>query len=293
MTWTASPTGGVAPHQYQWWTYDGTSWVAATAWTTVNTLVWRPTVPNPNHRVAVWVRGAGQTGGPEAAIEADFPITGTAAATPPPIAASARATAVVLTANAIAPQRPNTTITWTALPAGGVAPHQYQWWVFDGANWVSTPWSTSSTFAWTPVVANANYRVAVWVRSAGNSGSQEAAAEAFFAISGATAVSPPPAPSARATAATISTNLTQPQVTGTAITWIASASGGVAPHQYQWWTFDGTRWTSSAWTSSNMFVWLPTVAHSNSRVAVWVRSAGNTSDHEASAEAFFAIWQRP
>lgn len=298
VTWTAAPTGGVAPHQYQWWTYDGTSWVAATAWTTTNTLAWRPTVANPNHRVAVWVRSAGQTSSHEAATEVDFPIAGTATTVPAPTpttTSTARTTAVVLTANKAAPQPPNTTITWTALPAGGVAPHQYQWWVFDGANWVSTPWSTSSTFAWIPTIANANYRVAVWVRSAGSSGSYEATAEQYFAISGApTVVSPPPAPtSARATGATISSNLAQPQVTGTAITWTATVTGGVAPYQYQWWTFDGTKWTSSAWTTSSTFVWVPTVAHSNSRVAVWVRSAGNTSDHEASAEAFFAIWQRP
>ena len=173
ITWTATPEGGVAPHQYQWWVHDGTTWSQATDWVTSNRFAWRPTNAHPHHRVAVWVRSAGATGGLEASTEAYYTIT----VPPPPT------TGVSLGANLIAPQPTNTTIVWTAIPVGGVGPHQYQWWLFDGATWVSQPWTTSNTFTWRPMTANPNYRVAVWVRSAGSASSiYESSTEAYFAI---------------------------------------------------------------------------------------------------------------
>jgi hypothetical protein len=68
-----------------------------------------------------------------------------------------------------APQIAGTTVNWTAAATGGTAPYQFKWWVFDGVNWIAlTGWSTTTTFTWTPTVANPNYQVGVWVRSAGN-----------------------------------------------------------------------------------------------------------------------------
>lgn len=177
ITWTATPVGGDAPHQYQWWEFDGVTWTSAGGWTTSASFAWTPKAA-ADYRVAVWARSAGSSEIYEATTEAWFAITGQAAA--PPV--SPRATAVRITANRAAPQRPGSTITWTAEPAGGVAPHQYQWWVFDGVTWIAQPWTTASTFQWTPASANANYRVAVWVRSAGNSGLHETSTEAWFAI---------------------------------------------------------------------------------------------------------------
>ncbi len=58
---------------------------------------------------------------------------------------------VTLAANRVAPQPPGTTITWTATPTGGVAPHQYRWLTYNGTTWtVAGPCTTSNTFAWTP-----------------------------------------------------------------------------------------------------------------------------------------------
>ena len=75
--------------------------------------------------------------------------------------------AVSLTSGAF-PILAGQTATFTAAPAGGAGPHQYKWWVFDGGAWTNMGWTSSSTFTWQPVVANANYRVGVWVKSAGN-----------------------------------------------------------------------------------------------------------------------------
>jgi len=91
---------------------------------------------------------------------------------------------VTLTTDLRAPQPPGTTINWTATPTGGAPPYQYKWWLFDGATWsVLANWNPSNTLAWTPGVANTNYRVGVWVKSAGNSAEVgESVQSAAFAI---------------------------------------------------------------------------------------------------------------
>src|SRR5258708_20602784 len=82
---------------------------------------------------------------------------------PPP------ATLSSVTADKSAPQSPGTTITFTAAAISGKAPYQFKWWVNDGTAWtLLQDWSSSTTVAWTPTVANAAYKLATWVRSSGN-----------------------------------------------------------------------------------------------------------------------------
>jgi cell wall-associated protease len=74
-----------------------------------------------------------------------------------------------LTADKTSPQLAGTTILFTATTAGGVAPIQYKWWVFNGAGWLPVQhWSTNNTYSWTPT-APGNFKFVVWVRSSGNS----------------------------------------------------------------------------------------------------------------------------
>jgi hypothetical protein len=71
------------------------------------------------------------------------------------------------------PGLPVTTVTFTATAAGGTAPYQFKWWLWDGAIWtLLVDWSAGNTFAWTPSAPNPNYAVGVWVRSAGNTADQ-------------------------------------------------------------------------------------------------------------------------
>jgi hypothetical protein len=73
-----------------------------------------------------------------------------------------------LTADKTSPQPAGTTITFTAATTGGVVPIQYKWWVYNGSWWeLVQNWSTSNSFSWTPTVTG-NFKVAVWVRSSGN-----------------------------------------------------------------------------------------------------------------------------
>ncbi len=301
IAWTATPSGGITPYQYKWFVYNGSTWSSGT-WTASNTFNWTPTVANQYYRVAVWIRSYGAIlDQPEASRELWYTISGTTAtaavapATPAPAPSTpiARTTAVSLKSNLASPQAPNTSIVWTATPAGGVSPHQYQWWIFNGSWSAATSWTTSNTFVWQPTTANTNYRVAVWVRSAGSTGGSETSVEKYFPIAGTTAAAPPPPPAAtptpRATGVVLTANLPQPQIVNTTITWTAAVTGGTAPHQYQWWTYNGSSWASTPWTSSSTFAWRPTTASSGARVAVWVRSAGSTAVYETTAEKYFPI----
>ena len=169
---------------------------------------------------------------------------------------------VSLSANRVAPQAPGTTITWAATPTGGSAPYEFKWSVYNGTAWSDvTGWTAQGTLAWTPLTANAAYQVRVWARSAGNSvDAPEASNQVAFAI---TASSP------LVSAVTLTANRASGQPTGTTITWTAAPAGGVAPHQYKWWLFDGVAWTvATGWTSSSTFAWTPTAA-GNYLVGVW------------------------
>jgi hypothetical protein len=110
----------------------------------------------------VWVRSSGNTADVAETTRAlAYVIT---APTGSPVV-----TNVALTANLAAPQVAGTAVTFTATPTEGVAPHQYKWMVFDGVSWTSVMgWTTVNTYAWTPAVASANFRIGVWARSAGN-----------------------------------------------------------------------------------------------------------------------------
>ena len=79
-------------------------------------------------------------------------------------------TALTVTADRVAPQPPGTTITLTAVAAGGTAPYQFKWYVFSAAGWtLMQDWSAAATYTWTPTTANPQGAVEAWVRSAGSS----------------------------------------------------------------------------------------------------------------------------
>ena len=279
VEFVAQPTGGVAPHQYKWVLFDGVSSRVLSDWTTSNRYVWTPTSGNPSYRVGVWVRGAGNT--------AD--VLEASASMPFAISDSAKTSSVALTANRVAPQAPFTAITWTAVPTGGVAPHQYKWRVFDGTAWtVSANWSPTNSFVWTPSTANANYRVEVWVRGAGSSADvAEASTASPFPIE--TSITADTI--ARVTSVSLIANRPAPHPAGDAVSFTATPAGGTAPLVYKWFYFTGTTWTAFGnWSSSQSFTWYPSEPNANYRIRVWVKSSANGADQaEASAELPFAI----
>ena len=221
----------------------------------------------------------------------------------PPVSRT-RASAVILEADRSVPQRPGTTITWTATPRGGSAPYQYKWLLYNGSEWdVVKNWSESNTLRWTPAFANPRYRVAVWVRGSDSSIDDfEATIEAAFAIDEVPctdlfASSPeamPQATSARVqpvSTVTLASNPSPPQPPGTTIAWTAAATGGGMGREYKWFVDDGSGWKIAApWSTSDTFLWTPLTPNPRYRIAVWARSDGSTTDYfEACTEVEFAV----
>src|SRR5439155_24067730 len=74
-----------------------------------------------------------------------------------------------VTTDRVAPATVGTSITFTATGSRGTAPYQFKWWLWNGSAWnVIQDWSPSATFVWTPTVANPNYQLIAWIRSAGD-----------------------------------------------------------------------------------------------------------------------------
>ncbi|HTV02203.1 MAG TPA: S8 family peptidase [Luteitalea sp.] len=193
-----------------------------------------------------------------------------------------RVSGMTLMPDVSAPRAPGTTVTWTAAATGGSAPYQYQFVVFDGSTWQDAgPWSSASTFAWTPSTANANYQIAVRARSAWNTGARE------FAVSQAFAIRP------MVTGLTLTPGLPSPQPSGTAVTWTAAATGGQAPYQYQFVLFDGSTWVDAGpWSTSATWTWTPSSANASHQVAVRARSAGNSGAREMAVSQAFVVKPR-
>jgi hypothetical protein len=256
ISFTAATSGGLAPLQYKWWVFNGSWWELVQNWSTNNSFSWTPTATG-NFKVAVWVRSGGNTvDWPEnnAYGVMDFTVT--------PLSVTS------LTADRISPQPAGTTITFTAATTGGVAPIQYKWWMFNGAAWVLMQnWSTSNAYSWTPTVPG-NFKVAVWVRSSGNTidaPENNAYGVVDFAVYPLSVTG-------------LTADKTSPQLAGTTITFTAATQGGLAPIQYKWWMFSGASWVlMQNWSTNNTYSWIPTVT-GNFKIAVWVRSSGNTID---------------
>src|SRR5207253_306975 len=158
-----------------------------------------------------------------------------------------------------------------------------KWWLWNGTAWnIVQDWSGSATFVWTPTVANPNYQVIAWVRSAGNTvDTFESYKQLAFAIN----------PSAPATLTGITTDKTAQQRPGLTITFTASAIAARGSSDLKWWLWNGTAWSIvQDWSASATFVWRPTTPNAAYQVIAWVRSAGNTADMlESYKQLAFAI----
>ncbi len=282
ITFTAVGTGGTPPYQAKWWVSvdGGAHYAVARDWGPGLTFPWTPTQANPNYRVGVWLRSAGNG--------ADTWEAG--GAVPFAVAGGAPLTMTGLTADRASPQPLGTSLTVTATATGGTAPYQAKWWVSvdGGAHYaVARDWGPGLTFTWTPTAANANYRVGVWLRSAGNpADTYEAGGAIPFAITGSPL-----------TLTSLTANRASPQPVGTSIIFTAVGSGGTPPYQAKWWvsTDGGAHYTVVRdWAAGTTFTWTPTQPNANYRVGVWLRSAGATADlYEAGGAILFAITGSP
>jgi len=267
ITFTATASGGTAPYQYKWWVYNGSSWTIVNNWSGANTYTWTPGQPSLYYRIGVWVRNATTTADvSDSNLSVPYPITAAALATP--------LTITSLSSNLLSPRTTGTAITFTAAALGGAGPYQFKWWLYDGRAWaIVQNWSGSASYTWTPMQANANYRVGVWVRNATTTADVSDAN-----LSVPFTVVAPGAPLPLHISA-LTSSMSSPQRVGTAVTFTAVPSGGSGGYHYKWWLFDGTSWlVQGTWGTSSTFTWTPTQAHANYRIGVWVRQSSSTLD---------------
>ena len=183
ITFTVAARGGRAPYQFKWLVFDGSSWTVVRNWSSAATHTWRPT-NRGTYQVAVWARDSTTTADVNN-VKASLPFrvnkstvsssSTTTTTAPPPVSApsspvssptptSGPLMAVSLTSNLAAPQAPGTSITFTAVAAGGTGPYQFKWLIFDGTRWtVARDWSSLSSYTWRPTSPGGN-RIAFWVR---------------------------------------------------------------------------------------------------------------------------------
>jgi hypothetical protein len=271
IKWTAVTAGGIGPIQYQFWRFDanGGRWTMVQDWSTTATFSWTTTLSDAGtHAVQVWARNAGSTATYDAYVgTGNFIVSG-----PPPLVASVSPVVV-------APVQYGTPLRWTASSTGGLGPIQYQWWRFDdpGAGWTMVQdWSATASYSWTPAMSNAGtHAVQVWARNAGSTARYDSyAATNTFTVNGPAPLSVAITPAAR------------PDVAfGTALSWVASPSGGLAPVQYQFWRYDqsGAGWTMVRdWSTSASYSWTPGAGDVGVHaVQVWARNSGSTARYDA------------
>ena len=60
VTFTASVSGCSVPN-YQWYLFNGTTWLVQGNWSASNTFQWTPTTPQPNYYIGFAARQQGST----------------------------------------------------------------------------------------------------------------------------------------------------------------------------------------------------------------------------------------
>ncbi|MEO8431543.1 MAG: DUF1800 family protein [Acidobacteriota bacterium] len=272
IRWTVTTTGGVGPLFYRFWRYSyaTATWVIVQDYGTSNTYTWTPTAGDiGKYALQVWLRNNGSsTTYDGAGNSGTFDIIG-----PPPRIVSLSSTKTF-------PTPAGAPITFSTVATGGVQPLQYQYWLYHvstGAWVVERPYSSSSTWTWTPQAADAgNYYLQVWVRNAGETVAYDVYyASGSFQITG-------PAPLA---VSAIIASPGVPRPVTSVVQWTATATGGVQPLQYKFWRYKASTGIWSVvqdWSGSSTWSWTTAPADAgNYSVQVWARNAGSSANYDA------------
>jgi hypothetical protein len=161
-----------------------------------------------------------------------------------------------------------TSLTWTGHASGGTAPIQYQFWRFSSTTGMWTmaqDWSADNTYSWSPPAGTA--AIQVWGRSSGSSAAYDAfAGTGIFTVTG-------PAPKLTA----LTANVSFPAPFNVPITFTATATGGIAPLEYQFWRYSpAAGWVlGQDYSTTNTFTWFP--PQGTNAVQVWVRNPGSAA----------------
>jgi len=214
-----APTSG--EFEYQFWLKDTTgTYTLVQPFSTANVWNWATTGLNAGtYNVAVQIKPLGDTpvNGFSAETVLSYVLSGVAAQTLD-----------------VATQTTGTDVTFTATAAGGTPPFEYQFWLKDlsGTYTLAQPFSAANAWIWpTAGLAAGTYTIAVQAKSSGSANPNGFDVE--------TVVTHVVAAVAATTLNCVVTPAT-PQVSGTPVSFDATASGGTGPYEYQFWLKDTT-----------------------------------------------------
>ena len=268
-TFTANASGGnAAPLQYRFLRYrEASGWVVAREWDTGRNFTWTPTGSDVGeHVMQVWVRNAGSSAYDAWGNSSVFEV------------AVDPLTTLMMTADVVFPVPAGMPVTWKLQASGGLAPLEYQFWLYqDGVGWsLARDWGLTNTVTWTPGAgSDGSYLVQGWVRNAGSTGVDAWTSSGYFTIGS----------SSQARIVSIIAEPTLPVTAGTTVTWTAVATGGTAgPLEFQFVRLNETTgvWTIvQSYSGNKRLNWATTAADRGQYVIqVWVRSAGSSAGYE-------------
>lgn len=269
IVFTASASGSVPPLEYRIWRYDTSTatWRVVRDYSTMNTFTWTAGAADVGqHIMAYWVRSVGSPLQYEASSG-----TPTFTITPPPLSCSSVS---------VSPASPVTgsVVTFTANCSGGVAPLQYDFWLYNVATSsfvTSSGYRTNTSWSWTPSPSQTGtWSVGVWVKNANSTALYD------------TIVSTPNftvrAPVLSCTSVSVSPPT--PVRYGTTLSFTANCTGGVAPLQYQFWLYNVTTQSfvfTTGYSTSKTWSWTPSSSQvSTWNVGVWVKNANSTNPYD-------------
>ncbi len=275
ITFTASALG--CPHPvYQFWLLppNSSTWQVVQPYSSSATFSWNTSgLAAGNYMYTVWARDASSGGASCSSLgctDAFFPGTTYTLTT-------LRCSSVSESAAPGPPQATGTTVTFSASAAG--CPHPlYQFWLLaPGHAWqVVQAYSASNSFKWnTSGLTAGNYLYTVWARDSGSPGTSCGSLGCEDAYFSGTAYSLTTQP---CSSVTESAAPGSPQLSGTTVTFSASAAGCANP-LYQFWILaPGHAWqVVQAYSGTATFSWKTTgLAAGTYLYTVWVRDASST-----------------
>jgi spore germination protein YaaH len=288
VTFTATATGCPNPSPvYQFWTLapGASSWTAAQAYSTGNTLSWSTAGKAPGtYQVAIWARDA-SSGGAYGNSLGTWDVAASIAYK----LSSTACTALSLSAAPPTTTTVGTPVTFTATGACPDANPVYQFWVLapGASSWtIAQAYSTSNSLSWsTAGKAPGAYQVAVWARDANSGGTfsnslgtWDVATSRSYTVTSCTGVGLSAVPASTTTV-------------GTSVTFTATATGCPNPSPvYQFWVLapGSSSWTvAQPYSTSNTLSWSTAGSAAGAyQVAVWTRDAGSGGAYSNSLGAW-------
>jgi len=254
-----APTSG--EFEYQFWLKDTSgAYTLVQPFSSANVWNWATTgLPAGTYRVAVQIKPLGFS--PVNGFSAETTLNYTLL----PVAAQ---TLDVTT------QTNGSDVTFTGTAAGGTAPYEYQFWLKNPAGnyTLVKPFSVSNSWTWSTLgLAAGTYSISVQSKSSGSTNPNGFDVETVVTHTVAAVA---------ATALDMVVTPASPQISGTPVSFDATASGGSGPYEYRFWLKD----TSGAYTLvrpySTVKVWdwaaagLPIGRY---RIAVQARTVGSNT----------------